>query len=41
MIKYLTIISNLKPKKNHEKSSLTNSLSLSRFGSTLKGTDFI
>ncbi len=29
MIKYLTIISNLKPKKNHEKSSLTNSLSLS------------
>ncbi len=29
MIKYLAIISNLKPKKNHEKSSLTNSLSLS------------
>ncbi|WP_100978572.1 outer inflammatory protein OipA [Helicobacter pylori] len=29
MIKYLVIISNLKPKKNHEKSSLTNSLSLS------------
>ncbi|WRD11926.1 outer inflammatory protein OipA [Helicobacter pylori] len=29
MIKYLIIISNLKPKKNHEKSSLTNSLSLS------------
>ncbi len=29
MIKYLSIISNLKPKKNHEKSSLTNSLSLS------------
>lgn len=29
MIKYLTIISNLKPKRNHEKSSLTNSLSLS------------
>lgn len=29
MIKYLTIISNLKPKKNHEKSPLTNSLSLS------------
>ncbi len=27
MIKYLVIISNLKPKKNHEKSSLTNSLS--------------
>ncbi|EMH04270.1 outer membrane protein [Helicobacter pylori GAM244Ai] len=29
MIKYLAIISNLKPKKNHEKSPLTNSLSLS------------
>ncbi|WP_120881911.1 outer inflammatory protein OipA [Helicobacter pylori] len=29
MIKYLIIISNLKPKRNHEKSSLTNSLSLS------------
>nr|WP_305866446.1 outer inflammatory protein OipA [Helicobacter pylori] len=29
MIKYLVIISNLKPKRNHEKSSLTNSLSLS------------
>ncbi len=29
MIKYLTIISNLKPRKNHEKSSLTLSLSLS------------
>ncbi|MGN8481935.1 outer inflammatory protein OipA [Helicobacter pylori] len=29
MIKYLIIISNLKPKKNHEKSPLTNSLSLS------------
>ncbi len=29
MIKYLIIISNLKPRKNHEKSSLTNSLSLS------------
>ncbi|GAA8289667.1 outer inflammatory protein OipA [Helicobacter pylori] len=29
MINYLIIISNLKPKKNHEKSSLTNSLSLS------------
>ncbi|MDO7816699.1 outer inflammatory protein OipA [Helicobacter pylori] len=29
MIKYLAIISNLKPKKNHEKNSLTNSLSLS------------
>ncbi|KHL87001.1 membrane protein [Helicobacter pylori] len=29
MIKYLSIISNLKPKKNHEKSPLTNSLSLS------------
>lgn len=39
MIKYLIIISNLKPKRNHEKSSIT--LSLSRFGSTLKGTGFI
>ncbi|WP_187881349.1 outer inflammatory protein OipA [Helicobacter pylori] len=29
MIKYLAIISNLKPKKNHEKGPLTNSLSLS------------
>ncbi|WP_120883984.1 outer inflammatory protein OipA [Helicobacter pylori] len=29
MIKYLIIISNLKPKRNHEKSSLTLSLSLS------------
>ncbi|MGL2879678.1 outer inflammatory protein OipA [Helicobacter pylori] len=29
MIKYLTIISNLKPKRNHEKSSITLSLSLS------------
>ncbi len=29
MIKYLIIISNLKPKRNHEKNSLTNSLSLS------------
>ncbi len=29
MIKYLAIISNLKPKENHEKNSLTNSLSLS------------
>ncbi|MGL2623283.1 outer inflammatory protein OipA [Helicobacter pylori] len=29
MIKYLAIISNLKPKKNHEKSPLTYSLSLS------------
>ncbi len=29
MIKYLTIISNLKTRKNHEKSSLTLSLSLS------------
>ncbi len=29
MIKYLAIILNLKPKKNHEKSPLTNSLSLS------------
>ncbi|RVY73875.1 outer inflammatory protein OipA [Helicobacter pylori] len=29
MIKYLIVISNLKPKENHEKSSLTNSLSLS------------
>ncbi|MGL2479156.1 outer membrane protein [Helicobacter pylori] len=29
MIKYLTMISNLKPKKNHEKNSLTLSLSLS------------
>ncbi|NHA95596.1 outer membrane protein [Helicobacter pylori] len=29
MIKYLAIISNLKPKENHEKSPLTNSLSLS------------
>ncbi len=29
MIKYLAIISNLKPKKNHEKSPLANSLSLS------------
>nr|WP_131158941.1 outer inflammatory protein OipA [Helicobacter pylori] len=29
MIKYLIIISDIKPKKNHEKSSLTNSLSLS------------
>ncbi len=29
MIKYLAIISNLKSKKNHEKSPLTNSLSLS------------
>ncbi|MGL2557511.1 outer membrane protein [Helicobacter pylori] len=29
MIKYLAVISNLKPKKNHEKSPLTNSLSLS------------
>ncbi len=28
MLKYLIVISNLKPKKNHEKSSLTNSLSL-------------
>ncbi|EMH34871.1 hypothetical protein HMPREF1426_00772 [Helicobacter pylori GAM80Ai] len=41
MIKYLATISNLKPKGNHEKSPLTNSLSLSRFGSTLKGTGFI
>ncbi len=29
MIKYLIIILNLKPKRNHEKNSLTNSLSLS------------
>ncbi|MCQ2649728.1 outer inflammatory protein OipA [Helicobacter pylori] len=29
MIKYLIVISNLKPKENHEKSPLTNSLSLS------------